>query len=330
MRKRTRIRSKIFPVFLICAMMPLMSLAQQAPQYTMNMLDKYRLNPAYGGMDASLSLTGSIKSQWEGFPGAPKFQNISAHMPLYIANGGVGIQFIHDQIGVEESTGFRASYNYVFETAYGIISAGISAGLIQKKIDGSRLRTRDGIYEGRTIVHNDPILSSTLGSGVSPNTAFGIYFTNDYLEAGLAVDQLLSPTITLNNAEETTFRQKRVYNAFVEYIYPVNDILQLYPSVYVKSDGVQTQIDLSARFDYQELYFGGLTFRGYSKNTIDALALFVGARVSRQLSLAYGYDITLSELSTYSEGTHEIVIHYNLGKPIGVGKPERIIYNPRY
>ncbi|MCB0687673.1 MAG: PorP/SprF family type IX secretion system membrane protein [Saprospiraceae bacterium] len=304
--------------------------AQQAPQYTMNMLDKYRFNPAYAGMDASLSITGSLKSQWEGLPGAPKFQNISAHMPVYIANGGAGIQLLHDRIGVEESVGFRASFNYVFETSIGIFSAGFSAGMLQKKIDGSKLRTHDGIYEGQTIIHNDPILSSTIGSGISPNTAVGVYFTNDYIEAGLAVEQLLNPTVTLNNAEETNFQLRRTINVFVEYNYPVNEILQLFPSLYVKTDGIQTQVDFSTRFDYQEIYFGGLTFRGYSKSTIDALALFVGARVSKQLSLAYAYDITLSKLSTFSEGTHEIVIHYNLSKPIGVGKPERIIYNPRF
>jgi hypothetical protein len=119
-------------------------------------------------------------------------------------------------------------------------------------------------------------------------------------------------------------------SGFVEYGYYVNDELQIYPSIFAKTDGVQTQIDVNARFDYQELYFGGLTFRGYNARSIDALAWFVGVRVSKQLSLSYAYDITLSKLRTYSEGTHEIVVHYNLGKPVGVGRPERIIYNPRF
>ncbi len=305
-------------------------IGQQAPQYTMNMLDKYRNNPAYGGMDASLSITGALKSQWESLPGAPKFQHITAHMPLYIANGGVGIQFYHDEIGAEESLGFQVSYNYVHEASFGIISAGISAGIIQKKIDGSRLRTPDGFYEGFTIIHNDPILSNTQGTGYGPGTAVGLYFANDFLEAGVAVDQVLGQSIVLNNAEETSFQLKRSTSAFLEYTYYVNEALQIYPSVFVKSDGVQTQLDVGARFDYQEIYFGGLTFRGYSRQTIDALAVFVGARVSPHLSLGYAYDITLSRLRTYSEGTHEIVVHYNLGKPIGVGRPERVIYNPRY
>lgn len=305
-------------------------LAQQTPQYTMTMLDKYRHNPAYGGMDASLSVTGSLKSQWESFPGAPKFQHITAHMPLYIAGGGIGFQFLHDEIGVEETLGFQGSYNYVYESAIGLFSVGVSVGLVQKRLDGSKLRAPDGIYEGNTIDHLDPILSSTLGSGIGPNTSVGVYFANDYFEAGISLDQALGNKITLNNAEETSFRLKRTASAFVEYNYPVNEELDVYPSVFLKSDGVQTQVDLNARFEYQELFFGGLTFRGYNAKTVDAVGFFIGARVSKQLRISYGYDITLSRLKTYSEGTHEIVAHYNLSKPIGVGKPEKIIYNPRF
>ena len=163
MRRQTRFWLPVITYWLYIVAGTQISLAQQAPQFTMNMLEKYRFNPVYGGMDASLSVTGSLNSQWEGLPGAPKFQNISAHMPLYIANGGVGMQFVHDQLGVEESVGFRASFNYVYEASFGIISTGIGLGAIQKKIDGSRLRTRDGIYEGQTIIHNDPILSNTIG-----------------------------------------------------------------------------------------------------------------------------------------------------------------------
>lgn len=307
-----------------------MAFAQQVPQYTLSMLDKYRDNPAYGGMDASLSITGAIKSQWETLPGSPKFQSITAHMPFYLAGGGVGIQFFHDALGAEETTGFEASYNYVYESSIGLFSFGLSLGLAQKRLDGSRLRAPDGIYEGLTIVHNDPVLSDTQGAGIGPSTNLGVYFANDYLEAGVSIDQFLANKITLSNSEETTFHLKRTFNAFVEYSYPLNDLVQLYPAVFIKSDLIQTQVDFSVRADYQDVYFGGLLFRGYSAQTIDALAMFVGARLSSKLSVSYAYDITLSKISTFSEGTHEILVHYNLGKPIGIGRPERIIYNPRF
>ncbi len=296
----------------------------------MTMLDKFQHNPAYAGMDASLVITGALKSQWEGFPGAPRFQRVNVHMPLYIANGGIGFKFLHDAIGREESLGFEASYNYVYESAIGLFSFAAGVGVIQKRLDGSLLRTPSGIYEGFTAAHNDPLLSNITGTGMGPSGSLGIYFTNDNFDAGIAMSQALGNPITLNNEAETVFTLRRHLTAFVEYSYPINEELTIYPAIFGKSDGVQTQLDLSARFDYQEAYFGGLVFRGYSTNTIDALSLFIGARVSANLSVAYGYDITLSRLARYSEGTHEFMVQYNLNKPVGLGKPQRVIYNPRY
>ena len=304
--------------------------AQQISQYSMTMLDKYQHNPAYAGMDASLVITGALKSQWEGLPGAPRFQRVNVHMPLYIANGGVGFKFLHDAIGAEETLGFEASYNYVYESAYGLFSFAAGAGLVQKRLDGSLLRTPDGIYEGLTAVHNDPRLANISGTGIGPTASLGLYFTNESFEAGIAMSQALGNQITLSNEEETIFSLKRSITGFVEYTYPINDELIIYPALFTKTDGVQTQIDLGSRFDYQETYFGGLVFRGYTSKTIDALALFIGARISANLSVAYGYDITLSRLATHSEGTHEFLVQYNLNKPVGLGKPQRVIYNPRY
>ena len=304
--------------------------AQQPPQYSMSMLDKYQYNIAYAGMDASLVMTGALKSQWESFPGAPRFQRINVHMPLYIANGGIGFKFIHDAIGPEESLGFEASYNYVYESSIGLFSFGLGAGMVQKQLDGSLVRTPDGIYEGFTIVHNDPLLSSVKGTGIGPTASLGVYFANDFLEAGISVDQLMGNTIQLSNPEETTFGLRRTANVFVEYTYPITEEIILYPAVFAKTDGVQTQLDFGVRADYQDIYFGGLMFRGYSATTIDALAIFIGAQVSANLKVAYGYDITLSNLASYSEGTHEFMVQYNLNKPVGIGKPERMIFNPRY
>ncbi|MDH3649862.1 MAG: PorP/SprF family type IX secretion system membrane protein [Saprospiraceae bacterium] len=305
-------------------------LAQQTPQYTMTMLDKYRFNPAYAGMEASLVITGSLKSQWETFPGQPKFQQVNAHLPLYIANGGAGFKFYHDAVGAEQTMGFQASYNYVIDSDIGIFSVGLSAGMIQKKINGALLRTPDGIYEGNTIVHNDPILSSTKGSGIGPTASLGVFFANDYIEAGIAIDQAFGNTIKANNAEETTFQLKRGVNAFVEYSYAVTDEIVLYPAIFAKTDLVQTQLDVMVRAEYQDLYFGGLVFRGYNANTVDAVAIFLGTRISSSLKVGYAYDITLSGLRNFTDGTHELFVQYDLNKPVGIGRPEKIIYNPRY
>ncbi len=317
-------------VILLLVLLGQLLYGQQAPQFTMNVMNKYNMNPAYGGMDASLSVNAFVKTQWQQFPGQPRFQHINAHMPLYIANGGVGVKIYRDQIGVEQMLGAEFSFNYVLETDLGLFSGGLGLGINQLRIDGSLLRAPDGIYEGNTIEHNDPILSSTRGSGLAPAMSLGVYFTNDFLEAGLSVDQAFASAITLNNQEETSFQLKRNFYFFAEYSYQYNEAVEVLPALLIKSDLVQTQIDLSARVVYQDLYFGGLAFRGYSANTIDAIGVILGTRISANLSIAYAYDATLSDIRLFSDGTHELLVSYNLNKPLGQGRPERIIYNPRF
>jgi hypothetical protein len=80
---------------------------------------------------------------------------------------------------------------------------------------------------------------------------------------------------------------------------------------------------------YNENIFTGASLRGYNNQTLDAVALVAGFKLSEKITLGYSYDITLSNLNTVSNGSHEILVNYNLGKPIGKGRPPAIIYNPR-
>jgi hypothetical protein len=97
----------------------------------------------------------------------------------------------------------------------------------------------------------------------------------------------------------------------------------------VKSNISQTQIDFSLTTRYNENIFVGTSFRGYHSESLDAVALIGGFKLNEKITIGYSYDLTLSNLSTVSNGSHEILINYNLGKPIGKGKPPKIIYNPR-
>ena len=80
---------------------------------------------------------------------------------------------------------------------------------------------------------------------------------------------------------------------------------------------------------YNEKFLAGTSFRGYNANSIDAVAIIAGIKLGENISMAYAYDLTLSGLNAVSYGTHEIMLNYNLNKPVGKGRPPKIIYNPR-
>jgi len=44
-----------------------------------------------------------------------------------------------------------------------------------------------------------------------------------------------------------------------------------------------------------------------------AVVALVGINITRQLRLGYAYDFTMTDMSKYSDGTHEITLGYDFG-----------------
>jgi len=131
-------------------------------------------------------------------------------------------------------------------------------------------------------------------------------------------------------SENLDLQLLRTYFAIVGYRLDVGDALALRPSIMVKTDAIQTQMDFSLLAYVNEKIFAGGSYRGYNTMTTDAIAIIAGLQISERLRFAYAYDLTLSAIANVSNGTHEVMLNYNFGKPIGKGKLPPIIYNPRF
>ncbi len=308
------------------------SFAQQAPQYSLYMLNKYNFNPAYAGLDNSLSITGVFRQQWVNLEASPQTMSINAHMPLYYLGGGVGINLENDEIGAERNSSASISYNYFLPVSKtSLISIGMAAGVIQKSLDGSILRAPQGDYsEPPTLNHRDNFIPTGSSSAISPTFSAGVYFYHEKFEIGIAANNLNEPVAAFEAEESFDVRFIRNYFFNFAYNFELSRSISIEPSIFVKSDLVQTQIEFSALLNYNDNIFGGASFRGYNKNSIDAVTIIAGYRLNERVTLAYSYDLTLSGLKHVSNGSHELLINYNLNKPIGRGIPPKIIYNPRF
>ncbi|MCB0644890.1 MAG: PorP/SprF family type IX secretion system membrane protein [Phaeodactylibacter sp.] len=302
--------------------------AQQTPQYTLYMLNKFGINPAYAGLDQSLSVTGVYREQWVDLPGSPVTQHFNLHLPSYFLGGGLGLEVENERLGAEEHFAASLSYaNHLILRNRNIISIGVSGGIVQKALDGSLLRTPDGVYEGPTINHNDDLLPDGRLSATGATFGAGIYFQGESFETGLSVDHIAESSTAFSLFD---YKLRRTFSYFATYGFDVGRKFRFSPSVLVKSIIEQTQMDFSALVQYNDNLFAGVTFRGYSAPSIDALAIFGGFKINEKFTVAYGYDITLSSLSDVSRGSHEVLLNYNLGKPLNKGKLPPIIYNPRF
>lgn len=301
--------------------------AQQVAQYSLYMLDPVRYNPAYAGLDNSLSITGTFRQQWAGLEGAPSGQRLSAHLPLYFLSSGVGLQVENDRLGARQLTTARLDYNYQLLTGSGVLSLGVSAAFSQLELRGGELRTPDGQYsEPNIIVHNDNLLPVTTVNGQVSTFGAGLYYQSEWLEGGLSVDHLSQPVVDLNGLD---WQLQRLYYASLGMHFDLGRALSLHPSAWLRYDGTQTQMDFSALAWYNDNIFGGASFRGYNSESLDAVALVFGFRLSESIRLAYAYDLPLSTLRSVHNGSHEISVNYNLRKRIGAGIPPPVIYHPR-
>ncbi|MFN7120106.1 MAG: type IX secretion system membrane protein PorP/SprF [Saprospiraceae bacterium] len=301
--------------------------AQQSAQYSLYMFNPMAWNPAYVGLDNSLSITGVFRKQWTNLAGSPTTQNLSAQMPLYMLSGGVGINVENDALGAQRLTSASLAYAFHKELGGGFLSFGVSGGIVQRLLDGSRIRTPDGQYiEPGNFNHNDLLLPLSGETANVPTFHAGVYFANDWLDAGFSVRNITEPATDFSTVN---LQLNRAFNFNLGFHFDVFENFSLHPFALVRSDLKQTQTDFSVILRYNDNIFGGASLRGYNSNTLDAVALLAGFKLNENWTLAYAYDLTMSDLNTVSNGSHEISLNYNLNKIIGKGRPPKIIYNPR-
>jgi type IX secretion system PorP/SprF family membrane protein len=299
--------------------------SQQRPQFTEYMLNKYAENPAYGGLERSLSIFTSFRDQYSNFPGNPRTFYLGADMPFYLWNGAIGFTFLNHRAGVFNNSNIKFSYNYVMSTPYGFLSFGGRAGIDFTTIDGNGLITPDGIYEG-IFDHNDPTLDTDVFSGIGPSWELGAYFKGKSIEGGIMISELPSHKYALGDGKYTKSFSGSI---FAMYTYLWSDNIKFSPSVLVKADAAVVQADIGFMTAINDNLLAGLNIRGYSGKSLDALSIILGTNMGKKYKVFYSYDFGLSQLRTAHQGTHEIMVTYNLQKLIGLGLPPKIIYNPR-
>ncbi len=301
--------------------------SQQGTQLSHYMLDKYLLNPAYAGLDYSLSATALIRSQYSELPGNPNSQFLAVNLPFAKWNGGLGVMLKNERLGAFNETGFYTSYAYQLETNDFILSGALRVGLVSTRLSGDDLITPGGEYEGTIINHNDPLLDVGLLRGAVPDLGIAIYFRNRFIEGGLSLDRLWSRSLKFDDLD---IEKNIELGFYVQSSFSNGGALRFIPSLLMKTDAIELQTDLNLLVKYNGNVFGGIGIRGYNSTSIDAISVLGGLKLNSNYTLTYSYDIGVSDLRHFNEGGHEISLNYNLNKLIGVGRDPRIIYNPRH
>lgn len=314
--------------FLLAMGLAASGFAQQWPQYSLYSWNPISFNPAYAGMDGSLSFTGVFRKQWVGLEGSPSSQHANVHLPVGLLNSGFGLYLSNDQLGAERLTGVGFAYNYRIPVGReGVLGLGVNGQWSQYTLDGAKLRTPGGSYEGGALDHNDGLLPLGRFNATGSGLGAGIFFNHPKAQAGVSVQNLLEGAFSL---QDELYITDRTFFGYLAGRIDLGRRIQWMPSVLAKSNALQTQVDWTNIIGYDGNFYGGFSFRGYDQFSIDAAVILAGIRINEKLFLGYAYDIPLSYLNRVNEGSHEIMLQYNLQKAIGKARIPPIIYSPRF
>ncbi|HQW22920.1 MAG TPA: type IX secretion system membrane protein PorP/SprF [Bacteroidia bacterium] len=295
---------KTFTIAFFClSFLVLKVSAQQDPQFSQNMFTKLCVNPGFAGSNDAICGTLLYRNQWTGFGGEPKTMLLTADMPVEMLHGGVGLTvYAADGLGVEKNLNARLAYAYRADLGSGRIGIGVDFGMHQKSLNGSKFVYNDA---------NDNNIPTGNVSGSTFDLGFGAYYNTDKLYVGLSSAHLTEGEINYDNITSSLARH---YYLMAGYSLDLTSSLTLKPMVQLKSDAVSTQADINANLFINSRYWVGASYR-----LQDAIVLMAGLEIMPNLKLGYAYDLTTSEIKTYSSGTHEIMLGYCY-KPVKVVK----------
>ncbi len=304
--------------FLACS---LAGFSQQDYQFNQFFFDKVSVNPGATGMkDICVGLF--FREQWAGFSGNPTTMLLNAHAPVKLLKGGIGITAYNDVIGNQvlgvaglsstevdghaiTTNAFRLHYAYHLKNVGpGTLGLGLSLGFQGAKL-GSNWYSVDPVILDNAI----PNVEDSKGAA---DFNFGAYYQTNKFWAGLSSTHLSAQDLQSNNFDFSVARHYYFMTGYETQL--ASTAWQLKPALMVKSDAVSTSIDVNVRGEWNNFIWGGLSLR----TGIDAISPMVGINweaVNQStgvgtLQFGYSYDVTLSDINSYSSGSHEVFLGF--------------------
>ena len=276
--------------------------AQQEYQLSQNMFNSAAINPAAAGIDNAVCAQLIGRHQWMGWgDGAPTtyVMNVNSNLSVFGSTDkiGVGVTMFYDEVGLERNMLGKISGNYQLDLPNGKLSFGLDLGLLSKSFDSNGanpLQTGDLTLSGLTGTIN--------GSAFA--TGFGAFYQSTDLYFGVSSSQLTEGTVDWQTANPSLRRHYYVTGGYNSR--PFGSIV-LKPSIFIKSDGSVTTMDLAVLAEYKSTLWVGASYR-----TGDAVIAMAGMNVPNMpLRAGVAYDFTTSDIrTTSSSGTAELFLRY--------------------
>jgi len=282
--------------------------AQQASMLSQNMFSIPFINPAYSAVNESIFATAFTRQQWmglndsEGNHIAPATYLVAVNVPSSLLKGGLGLSVSEDKLGFFKDVSVNLQYAYKIELSQGILGIGGQLSVINRNINFGKFIAIDG---------NDPVISG-MGDNISTllaDAGLGAFYKvpNKYY-LGLSVINLLETkgaSFSETGSGHPVLDRTAYLTGGYEFEIPNKPEYRIIPSILIKSNFSYTQISISSLLQYNNKFWGGVT---YNMQTADAIAILMGMQ-NKNFRIGYAYDLPLSSINP--SGSHEIMVSYS-------------------
>lgn len=293
---------------------------QQDAQYTQFMYNKHPQNAAYTGTREVLSIRALYRDQWSGnktggIAGAPKTTSFSIHSPLKNEHFALGFWYVNDRLGLEHKNQFDVTYAYRVNLGKKVkLSLGVNAGLLWYKLNASSAILTDP---------NDPAFSQNV-SRVLPDVGAGIYVYHPNFYIGFSVPNVIKGDLTAKDQVGSSAKRTAHYVWMAGGVIPMGKALNLRPQIqYRYLASAKSKIPHTLDFNLSLLIYNRINIGGQYRTSFgnknegvkltdpDSFAAMLEIWPTKQLMIGYSYDYTITKLTNYNRGSHEIIIGYD-------------------
>lgn len=288
--------------------------AQQEMMLSQYMFNGLFLNPAYSGTHSYAEATGLYRAQWTGFEGAPRTQTFGVEGPISNELMGLGLTFINDQLGDTRQTQVFANWSYhLFLDPEGEtrLSFGIRAGFSDYTAN---------LTDTKVFDNGDPVFAEDVSNEFVPKFGAGVYLYDKMWYVGLSVPTIFvadkNVRFNINDVGDRYFEPHTYLTA--GYVFKLNENLVLKPSFLIKYlHDTPLQADINCNLLIKNTFWVGASFRSG-----DAVVGLLEYNIGNDFRVGYAYDFTTSQLNTYNNGSHEVMLSFKFGKdPIKTKSP---------
>lgn len=290
-------------IFLILLLTARISWAQQDPMFTQYNFNMQTVNPAYTGTWESMGFLVLGRYQWAGMPGAPTTYTFSMQTPTRNKKVGLGLNVINDQIGKEQRLSLFGDYSYrlkMSENTY--LRLGLKFGVTNYNNILSQYAQND--EDGR-----DPISDGEIDVKYMPNFGVGAFLYSERYYVGFSIPKLIKNEFKNNFTNLSTESELQHFFLTAGYVANLSENLKFKPSILTKAIyGAPVELDLSANFLLKDKIWLGAMYRINDSYGFIAQWIF-----DKKLRLGYAIDFTTTPLQSFHNGSHELMISYEIG-----------------